>query len=331
MSRAKVFVSWPDYSIDDPETGARLVKGGFEPVLWPRRGARSEDELIGMLKGCIAAIASADPFTDRVMQSNPQLRIISRVGVGVDSVDMEAATRRDIAVSVTSGANAETVADHTLGFILALLRKLVPQHLCASNGRWERVGPMTGSELPGKTVGLIGAGGIGKVVLRRLLGFDAKVIYFDEFVPSLNGATKVATLAELLERSDIVSIHMPLVPKTHHIVDAAGIARMKSGALLINTSRGPLVDQAALFAALREGRLGGAGLDVFDEEPPPAGTFDGVPNLLLSCHVAGVSHKSIRRMTVSATSSALAMLAGETPDTVLNPEVLRRKPIRLPA
>jgi phosphoglycerate dehydrogenase-like enzyme len=135
MSRAKVFVSWPDYSIDDPETGARLVKGGFEPVLWPRRGARSEDELIGMLKGCIAAIASADPFTDRVMQSNPQLRIISRVGVGVDSVDMEAATRRDIAVSVTSGANAETVADHTLGFILALLRKLVPQHLCASNGR----------------------------------------------------------------------------------------------------------------------------------------------------------------------------------------------------
>jgi phosphoglycerate dehydrogenase-like enzyme len=106
---------------------------------------------------------------------------------------------------------------------------------------------------------------------------------------------------------------------------------MKSGALLINTSRGPLVDQAALFAALREGRLGGAGLDVFDEEPPPAGTFDGVPNLLLSCHVAGVSHESIRRMTVSATSSALAMLAGETPDTVLNPEVLRRKPIRLPA
>ena len=331
MSRAKVFVSWPDYSIDDPETGARLVKGGFEPVLWPRRGARSEQELIGMLKGCIAAIASADPFTDRVMQSNPQLRIISRVGVGVDSVDMEAATRRDIAVSVTSGANAETVADHTLGFILALLRKLVPQHLCASNGRWERVGPMTGSELPGKTVGLIGAGGIGKVVLRRLLGFDAKVIYFDRFVPLLNGATKVATLAELLERSDIVSIHMPLVPKTHHIVDAAGIARMKSGGLLINTSRGPLVDQAALFAALREGRLGGAGLDVFDEEPPPAGTFDGVPNLLLSCHVAGVSHESIRRMTVSATSSALAMLAGETPDTVLNPEVLRRKPIRLPA
>lgn len=331
MSQAKVFVSWPDYSIDDPETGARLVKGGFEPVLWPRRGARSEDELIAMLKGCIAAIASADPFTDRVMQSNPQLRIISRVGVGVNSVDMEAATRRNIAVSVTSGANAETVADHTLGFILALLRKLVPQHLCASNGRWERVGPMTGSELPGKTVGLVGAGGIGKVVLRRLLGFDAKVIYFDAFVPSLNGATKVATLAELLERSDIVSIHMPLVPKTHHIVDAAGIARMKSGALLINTSRGPLVDQAALFAALREGRLGGAGLDVFDEEPPPAGTFDGVPNLLLSCHVAGVSHKSIRRMTVSATSSALAILAGETPDTVLNPEVLRRKPIRLPA
>ena len=331
MSRTKVFVSWPDYSVDDVETGARLVRSGFEPVLWPRRGARSEDELIGMLKGCVAAIASADPFTDRVMQSNPQLRIISRVGVGVDSVDMEAATRRDIAVSTTAGANAETVADHTLGFILALLRKLLPQHLCASSGRWERVGAMTGSELPGKTVGLIGAGGIGKVVLRRLLGFDAKVIYFDEFIPSLNGATKVATLAELLERSDIVSIYMPLVSKTHHIVDSAAIARMKPGALFINTSRGPLIDQAALFAALREGRLGGAGLDVFDEEPPPPGTFDGVPNLLLSCHVAGVSHKSIRRMTVSATSSALAMLAGEIPDAVLNPEALRRKPVRLPA
>ena len=237
---------------------------------------------------------------------------------------MEAATARGIAVSITTGANAETVADHTLGFILTLLRKLVPQHLCASSGRWERVGAMTGSELPGKTVGLIGAGGIGRLVLRRLLGFDAKVIYFDEFVPSLNGATKVASLADLLERSDIVSIYMPLVPKTHHIVDAAGIARMRAGALLINTSRGSLVDQAALFAALRAGRLGGAGLDVFDEEPPPPETFNGLPNVLLSCHVAGVSHELIRRMTVSATSSALAMLAGEVPDTVLNPEVLRR-------
>jgi phosphoglycerate dehydrogenase-like enzyme len=331
MSREKVFVSWPGYSIDDQETGARLVKAGFEPVLRPRTGARSEDELIGMLRGCIAAIASADPFTERVMQSSPKLRTISRVGVGVDSVDMEAATRGGVAVSIAAGANAETVADHTLGFVLALLRKLVPQHLCASDGRWERIGAMTGSELPGKTVGLIGAGGIGKVVLRRLAGFDAKVIYFDEFVPSLEGATKISTLAELLEQSDVVSIHMPLVPQTHHIVDTAGIARMKPGALLINTSRGPLVDQAALFAALREGRLGGAGLDVFDEEPPPAGTFDGLPNLVLSCHVAGVSHESIRRMTISATSSALAMLAGEIPETVLNPEVLRLNPIRLPA
>ena len=331
MSGEKVFVSWPGYSIDDQETGARLLKAGFVPVLRPRIGARSEEELIGMLKGCIAAIASADPFTDRVMRSNPQLQFISRVGVGVNSVDMDAATRNGVAVSVTSGANAETVADHTLGFILALFRKLVPQHLCASAGRWERIGAMTGTELPGKSVGLIGAGGIGSLVLRRLLGFDARVFYFDEFVPALNGATKVATLAGLLERSDIVSIHMPLVPQTRHIVDAAGIARMKPGALLINTSRGPLVDQSALFAALREGRLGGAGLDVFEEEPPPPGTFDGVPNLLLSCHVAGVSHESIRRMTISATSSVLAMLAGEIPDTVLNPETLRQKPIRSPA
>jgi D-3-phosphoglycerate dehydrogenase/(S)-sulfolactate dehydrogenase len=282
-----------------------------------------------MLDGCIAAIASADPFTNRVIQSNPQLRIISRVGVGVDSVDMEAATRNGVAVSITAGANAETVGDHTLGFILALLRKLVPQHLCASGGRWERIGTITGSELPGKTVGLIGVGSIGRVVLRRLSGFDTKVIYFDEFVPSLDGATKTSSLAELLERSDIVSIHMPLVAQTKHIVDAAGIARMKPGALLINTSRGPLVDQSALFAALREGRLGGAGLDVFDEEPPPLGTFDGVPNLLLSCHVAGVSHESIRRMTILATSNALAMLAGEVPEGVLNPEVLRQKPINL--
>ena len=121
MSREKVFVSWPNYSIDDQETGARLAKAGFETVLTrPRTGARNEDELIDMLRGCIAAIASADPFTSRVMQSSPRLRIISRVGVGVNSVDMEAATRRGVAVSITTGANAETVADHTLGFILSL-------------------------------------------------------------------------------------------------------------------------------------------------------------------------------------------------------------------
>ncbi|MGT2466487.1 NAD(P)-dependent oxidoreductase [Mesorhizobium atlanticum] len=180
------------------------------------------------------------------------------------------------------------------------------------------MGPLTPGELPGKTVGLIGAGTIGRAVARRLHGFGVTVCFFDAQVDALSGAEKVGSLPELLGRSDIVSLHVPLVAETTRLIDEGAIARMKPTAVLVNTSRGPVVDQQAVFQALRDGRLGGAALDVFETEPPGADALRDVPNLVCAAHMGGISHESIDRMTASATQSVLDVLEGRMPDTVVN-------------
>lgn len=322
MPKPSIFVSWPGFSPDDPETGGRLDAAGYRLTLEPKLGARSEDQLIELMGDAVGAIVSTDPFTAKAIRANPDLRVIARIGVGTDSIDHDAARAAKVAITITPGMNAVTVADHALALILALVRKIVVQDTTVKAGRWDRVGAMTPGELPGMTVGLIGAGTIGQAVAARLRGFDVKLIYFDPVVPMLESAEQVGTLDELLQRSDVVTLHAPLTPDTRHMINAATLARIKPGALLINTARGGLVDQEALFASLRSGRLGGAGLDVFDEEPPGAAAFEGVPNLVCSAHIGGLSHASIRRMTVSATHSVIAVLRGEKPATVINPDVL---------
>lgn len=323
MPNPRIFVSWPGFSPDDVETGGRLSAAGYDLALEPKLGARSEDQLIALMGDAVGAIVSTDPFTGKAIRANPKLRVIARIGVGTDSIDHEAARAARVAITVTPGMNAAAVADQTLALVLALVRKVVAHDAGVKAGRWERVGPMTPGELPGKTVGLVGAGTIGRAVAARLRGFDVKLIYFDAAVPALEGAGRVDDLDDLLRRSDVVTLHAPLTPDTRHMIDAGALARMKPGALLVNTARGGLVDQAALFASLRDGHLGGAGLDVFAEEPPGAAVLGGVPNLVCSAHVGGLSHESIRRMTVSATDSVIAVLRGESPATVVNPEVLR--------
>jgi len=318
----KVFVSWPGYDPDDPATGRRLIEAGHELVLKPKVGRRTADELTGMIAGCAAALVSTDPFTTGVLDAAPDLRIIARVGVGVDSIDRLAADRNGVAISITPGMNAETVADQTLAMILGLVRKLAEQDRSVKAGRWERIGPLTPTELPGKTIGIVGAGTIGRAVMRRLSGFGVSVVYFDEQVDRIEGAGRLDALDELLERSDIVSLHLPLTPDTEHLISAARIATMKPGALLVNTGRGGLVDEAALFEALRAGRLGGAALDVFESEPPDPAVLAEVPNLLCSAHMGGISHESVARMTASATQSILDVLAGSMPDTVINRDAL---------
>jgi phosphoglycerate dehydrogenase-like enzyme len=317
-----VFVSWPGYDAEDAETGRRLTDAGYHLRIEPKVGARSDDELIDLMGDAVAAIVSTDPFTLRAIQANPNLRIIARVGVGTDSIDHDAARSRGVAIATTPGLNAEPVADQALALILALVRKVVTQDSRVKAGLWERIGLMTPGELPGKIVGIVGAGVIGKAVARRLHGFGVSLIYHDAMGATLDHAERVATLNDLLERADIVTLHVPLLSSTRNLIDADALARMKRHALLINTSRGPLVDQAALFAALRLGQIGGAGLDVYAEEPPGAAVLKGVPNLVCSAHIGGLSHESIRRMTISATTSVLAVLNGEKPSTVINPEVL---------
>lgn len=319
---ARIFVSWPGYSPHDPETGARLVAAGHELVLRPKTGNRSPQELAALLEDCDAAIVSTDPFTRDVLAGDRNLKLIARVGVGTDSIDHDAARDFGVGISITPGMNTETVADQTLAMILGLIRKVVPQDRAVKAGRWDRVGEAAPAELYGRTVGLVGAGAIGRAVIRRLLGFGVTILYLDAMVEHVDGAARVATLDELLARSDIVSLHAPLLDDTRNLMNAARLAAMRPGSYLINAARGGLVDQPALFSALRSGHLAGAALDVFEVEPPGADALSGVPNLLTSAHVGGISHESVARMTRSATSSVLAVLEGTVPDTVINPAPL---------
>lgn len=324
----KIFVSWPGYSPDDAETGARLISAGYELLLHPKLGARRDDELIALMQDAVAAIVSTDPFTRRAIESNAKLKLIARIGVGTDSIDRAAATSRGVAISITPGMNAETVADQTLAMILALLRKVVDQDRSVKAGRWDRVGPATPYELSGKQVGVVGGGIIGNAVVKRLLAFNCRVQVYDVAPVAIPGAERAVSLDAMLREADIVTLHAPLVPDTQHLVNEARLALLKKTAILINTSRGGLVKQDAVFDALRTGRLGGAGLDVFEEEPPPKDLIADVPNLLCSAHMGGLSYESIRRMTVSATDTVLKVLSGEVPDTVINPEALRGEAVR---
>ena len=323
MATPKIFVSSPGYDAMDPETGARLTAAGYAIDLKPRTGSRTPDQLSELLEGAIGAVASTDPFTEDVFARNPQLRIIARTGVGADSIDLAAATRHGVAVSLAPGLNIDAVADQAMAMILALVRKIVLQDTTVKAGRWERTGAFLPTEMKGKTVGVVGAGAIGRAVMQRLAGFGVDILYFDPAVGGVVGATHVATLGALLAASDVVTIHAPLTPETKHLINVDTIARMKRTAYVVNTARGPLIDQPALYAALREGRLAGAALDVFEQEPPEVTTFADVPNLIVSAHVAGISHEALRRLSTSATTSVLAVLAGECPPTVVNPEAVQ--------
>ncbi|HEX6566863.1 MAG TPA: phosphoglycerate dehydrogenase [Chthoniobacterales bacterium] len=319
----KIFVSWPGYSTSDPETGKRLADAGYDVVLRPKFGARSAQELEAMLDGAVAAIVSTDPFSRAVIEAQQNLKVIARVGVGTDSIDLAAASQRKILVTNTPGLNADTVAEHTFALMLALIRKVVDQDTLVKSGRWERVGDFTPGELAGRTVGLLGAGTIGRKVIDRLSGFGVKILFFDPIVRQADPATRIDSLPEILRISDILSLHLPLTAGTRLIIGAKEMEEMKSTALLINTSRGTLIDQAALFSALRKGSLAGAALDVFEEEPPPTATVRDVPNLICSPHLAGLSRESIRRMTVSATDSVLAVLSGQIPPSAINAQAVR--------
>jgi phosphoglycerate dehydrogenase-like enzyme len=321
VASERVFVSWPGYAADDPETGRRLLDAGYGLALHPKLGARSGAELKALLGDAVAAIVSTDPFTAEVIDGS-RLKVIARVGVGYDSVDRAAADRAGVAIATTPGQNAETVADHALALILALVRKVPEQDRLVRAGRWERVGPFAPGELPGRTVGLIGCGAVGGAVARRLRGFGVRILVHDPAAPAPKGA-EPAALDGLLASADVVSLHLPLLPSTRNLLDAGRLARMGPGALLVNTSRGGVVDEAALIEALRAGRLGGAALDVFADEPPDPAAFAGVPNLVLSPHLGGISRESIRRMTAMATDSVLRVLAGELPETIVNRDALR--------
>jgi D-3-phosphoglycerate dehydrogenase len=316
-----VVVTYPGFDPDDARTAGRLRDGGHRLHLEPRVGERAPADVLAFMSGAAAGIVSTDPFDESVFAACPDLRVLARVGVGVDTIDIDAATRAGVAVTITPGMNASTVADHTLSLMLACCRRLLENDRSVRLGAWDRGGVLNGTELTGATVGIVGVGEIGRAVARRLAGFDVEVLGSDPAGVTYDGV-RLVPLDELLERADIVTLHVPLTTATNGLIGAAELARMRPGALLVNTARGGVVDEAALLAALRAGRLAGAGLDVFDDEPPVGSPLLELPSVVITPHIAGISISSQQAMLTTAVDSVLDVLAGRAPAGVVNPEAL---------
>jgi (S)-sulfolactate dehydrogenase len=232
-----------------------------------------------------------------------RLSVVGRLGVGLDNIDVAACEARGIRVIPATGANAEAVAEYVVAVSLVLLRGAYQASADVASGRWPRAALSEGREAGGKAMGIVGFGSIGRATAVKAAALGMRILGHDPQVPAGDRAwrearTEPLDLDALLARSDVVSLHVPLVPATRGLVDAARIARMKPGAVLVNTARGGIVDEAAVAAALREGRLGGAALDVFEAEPLAAGSpLAGAPRLILTPHIAGVTRESNERVS----------------------------------
>jgi (S)-sulfolactate dehydrogenase len=250
-----------------------------------------------------------------LLAAAPRLRVVGRLGVGLDNIDVAACAARDIAVIPATGANALAVAEYVIGAAMVLLRGTYFATTEVAAGKWPRAALSSGREIAGKTLGIVGFGGIGRLTGRlgralgmRVIGFDAELaaddgVWRDEGV-------EPRTLDALLARADVLTLHVPLVPATRNLIDARRIAAMKPGAILVNTARGGVIDEAAVAGALSSGRLGGAALDVFEKEPLPAGSpLAGCPNLLLTPHIAGVTAESNERVSSMIAERVIETLA----------------------
>lgn len=289
----------------------------YGPDLVDRR-----EELLAALGQSRAIIVRNRTWVNQeLLDAAPRLQVVGRVGVGVERIDQDACAARGVAVCPAYGANAITVAEYTIAALLLAWRGAFLTSERVIDGDWPRE-EMIGYDLSGKTLGLIGFGNIGRAVAKRARAFDMTVIASDPYIPPAEpawnefGARPVA-LESVLRESDAVSLHAPLTEETRHIIDAAAIAAMKPGALLVNTSRGGTVDEAAMIAALRSGQLGGAAIDVFEREPLTAETgaaFAGVPNLILTPHIAGLTEESNQRVSSVTVENVLRVLAQRETD-----------------
>jgi D-3-phosphoglycerate dehydrogenase / 2-oxoglutarate reductase len=305
------------------------------------RASITEDDLIRVGQEADAMLVSTrEAITRRVLENIPRVKVISRYGVGLDNVDLDAAADAGIVVTHYPGYCTPEVADHALAMILALNRRIVELDRSLREGAWVEHGPATRRILLGpvhplreQTLGIIGFGRIGQAVAERAKPFGLTIVAADPYIDPeiVRGAgAEPLPLDELLERADIVTIHCPLTPGTRGLIDAAALARMKPTALLVNTARGPIIDLPALAQALEEGRIAGAALDVVDPEPLAAGSpFYQLPNVILTPHSAYYSERSVDVVRRETLHEALQVLRGKRPRTVANPAVLEK--VRLEA
>jgi D-3-phosphoglycerate dehydrogenase / 2-oxoglutarate reductase len=318
----RILVTPRSYGKFDPQIRKYLEDNASEVIYNSHGRPLSAAELLELVKNIDGYIAGLDEINAQVLQAARQLKVIARYGVGVDRVDLEAATQHGIVVTNTPGANSASVAELTIGLMLSLARSIPFADQATKRGDWPRI---RGLGLRGKTVGLVGFGAIGRAVAARLAGFGLRLLVNDPFLqPELAAGFKVelVPLASLLNQAGIVSLHLPASPDTIGMVNADFLGQMKAGAFLINTARGELVDEAALREAIESGHLAGVGLDCFSQEPPdPEHPLLAFENIILTPHSGSHTDEAIDQMGWMATRACLGVLRGERVEHVVNPEV----------
>ncbi len=317
---ARTLVLAAPFSDHEPEASRPLVEAGMDVVA----GADCADEaaVIEALRGYDASVASMEPYTRAVFEALPELKVVSRWGVGVDNIDLQAATDHGVVIANTPGMVTEAVADHTFCLMLALSRRLLEEMDVARSLAWCRV---EGADLWQKTLGIVGFGSIGQAVARRAGGFSMRVLAYDP-VPSPEAAdalgVELVGLDELLAEADIVVLHANVTDESRGMIGEAQLRAMKPSALFVNAARGALVDQPVLARALQEGWIAGAALDALDPEPPAADDpLLCAPNCIITPHNSSQTAETSRRVNAQVCESIIDVLAGRRPRFVVNPAV----------
>jgi lactate dehydrogenase-like 2-hydroxyacid dehydrogenase len=313
------------------EEALALLGKHFEVESNQRDMTLSPAQLVKKLQGKAGAmILLTNTIDDRILAQCPDLKIVSNIAVGFNNIDVKTCTRRGVMVTNTPGVLDDTTADFTWTLLLAAARRVVESDKFFRTGKWKGWGLMQflGHDVHHKTLGIVGFGRIGKGVARRAKGFDMRVIYTD--VQRVDEATEreygvmYVDKRTLLRESDFVSIHVPLFPETQHYLSDAEFALMKKTAILVNAARGPIVDEKALVRALKEGKIAGAGLDVYEKEPKCERALLSMKNVVLAPHTASASIETRTRMSIMAAGNIVAGLSGQRPPNLVNPEVLPR-------
>ena len=314
LKSCRVLVTPTSYARDDPSLRSELEAAVGEVIYNSTGRPLSSAQLAELLPGCHGYIAGLDRVDRGALEAADQLRVIARYGAGVDRVDLEAAREKGIVVTNTPGANSVSVAELTLGLMLALARSIPEANAATKGGEWPR---LAGVSLEGKVVGLMGLGSIGKEVARRLAGFGCNLIAYDPvadvaFAEKYN--VKLLPRDQVIRSADFLSLHVPALPETQGMVDGAFLGLMKPGAFLINTARGELVDEGALLLALESGRLRGAALDAFAQEPPGEEVpLLALPQVIATPHTGAHTDGATNAMGWGALRDCLAVLRGEEP------------------
>ena len=311
-----------------PEARA-ILDAHFEVDYWTQPGGIPRAELLKRAADCEALVCVITERVDEeLLAAAPKLRIVATVSVGYDHIDVAACTRRGVAVTNTPGVLDDTTADLAWALLMAVARRIAEGDAWVRSGTWNGwdLDQLVGGDVHEKTLGIIGFGRIGQRMARRALGFDMRVLYASrrralaEVEKELSAES--VPLDRLLAESDFVSLHVPLLPETRHLINGASFSKMKRTAYLVNTTRGPVVDEAALVEALKAGQIAGAGLDVYEHEPKVHPELLPLKNVVLTPHVGSASVETRTKMAVMAAENVAALFSGRRPPNALNPEAM---------